>query len=145
MLAIAYRSLGNREAAEDVVQIATLKAIRSYRRFRGDCTMRSWFRIIVSNTCHNYRRALKDNVDIDTVYLHAPEIPDYDEFGERKKLLKKEIEALPPRQKEVLTKRIYEGLSFKEIAYDMNICYDTAKAHYRHALLKVTQKIRNPV
>ena len=40
-----------------------------------------------------------------------------------------------------LNLRIFEDLSFKEIADIMNCPYDTAKANYRHALLKLKNRM----
>jgi hypothetical protein len=40
-----------------------------------------------------------------------------------------------------LTLRVFEDMSFKEIAQIMECPYDTAKANYRHALLKLREKL----
>ena len=50
-----------------------------------------------------------------------------------------EIEKLPFKQKTALILRVYEDLSFAEIATIMQCPYDTAKANYRHALLKLKE------
>ena len=47
------------------------------------------------------------------------------------------VDSLPPRQKTALMLRVYEDLSFREIAEIMQCPYDTAKANYRHALMKL--------
>jgi RNA polymerase sigma-70 factor (ECF subfamily) len=52
-------------------------------------------------------------------------------------LVAKELENLPERQRAALTLRIFEDLSFNEIAQIMECPYDTAKANYRHGLLKL--------
>ncbi|MNL64346.1 RNA polymerase sigma factor [compost metagenome] len=54
-------------------------------------------------------------------------------------LLQKEVEKLPFKQRTALVLRVYEDLSFNEIANIMECPYDTAKANYRHALLKLRQ------
>ena len=41
----------------------------------------------------------------------------------------------------VLTLRIYEDLSFKEIAEIMGCSYDTVKANYRHVVLRLREWI----
>ena len=45
----------------------------------------------------------------------------------------------PERQRVAITLRVFEDLSFKEIAQIMSCPYDTAKANYRHALLKLRE------
>lgn len=54
-------------------------------------------------------------------------------------ILNTEVEKLPFKQKTALVLRVYEDLSFNEIADIMECPYDTAKANYRHALLKLRQ------
>ena len=53
------------------------------------------------------------------------------------KRLTEEIEQLPSKQKTAVLLRVYEDLSFKEIAQIMDCPYDTAKANYRHGLMKL--------
>ena len=51
--------------------------------------------------------------------------------------MKVEIDKLPKKQKMALMLRVFEGLNFKEIAEIMGSPYDTAKANYRHAVLRL--------
>jgi RNA polymerase sigma-70 factor (ECF subfamily) len=50
-----------------------------------------------------------------------------------------EVDRLPFKQKTALVLRVYEDMSFAEIAEVMECPYDTAKANYRHALLKLKE------
>ena len=56
-------------------------------------------------------------------------------------LIRREVDRLPEKQKMALSLRIFEDLSFKEIAEIMDCPYDTAKANYRHALLKMKSRL----
>ena len=58
-----------------------------------------------------------------------------------KKRIRLEVEKLPEKQRIALTLRVFEDLSFKEIAAIMECPYDTAKANYRHALLKLRERL----
>ena len=58
-------------------------------------------------------------------------------------MLKREIDLLPEKQKQALMLRVYEDLSFKEVAEVMESPYDTAKANYRHALMKLREKFES--
>ena len=60
-----------------------------------------------------------------------------------KNLIRLEVAKLPARQQTALTLRIFEDLSFKEIAQIMECPYDTAKANYRHALLKLKERMES--
>jgi RNA polymerase sigma-70 factor, ECF subfamily len=57
-------------------------------------------------------------------------------------LIQKHVEDLPFKQRTALTLRIYEDLSFKEIAEIMECPYDTAKANYRHALMRLREELQ---
>ena len=54
-------------------------------------------------------------------------------------MIQLEVDRLPFKQKTALVLRVYEDLSFSEIAEIMECPYDTAKANYRHALLKLKE------
>ncbi len=142
MIGVALKRLGNLEAAEDVVQISMVKAIAAVDSFRGDASLKAWFRKIVINACYNAMRSRREFVDVYTLDLSAPEI-EIDRFIDRRELLKKEIALLPPKQKKAVVMRIYEGTSFAEIANAMGAPYNTAKANYRHGILAVAGRIRN--
>jgi len=54
---LAFAMLRQREAAEDAVQEATLRAWRNVRQVREDTTsLRPWFLTIVANECRTVRR-----------------------------------------------------------------------------------------
>jgi RNA polymerase sigma-70 factor (ECF subfamily) len=56
--ALAYRMLGDAEAAADVTQDGFVAAFRAIRSFRGG-PFRGWLLRIISNGCHDYWRAQK--------------------------------------------------------------------------------------
>ncbi len=49
--ALALRMLGDHHSADDAVQEACLRALRSIGRFRGDASMATWLYTITSNVC----------------------------------------------------------------------------------------------
>jgi DNA-directed RNA polymerase specialized sigma24 family protein len=51
------------------------------------------------------------------------------------------VDSLPERQRVALSLRVFEDLSFQEIAQIMECPYDTAKANYRHAVLKLKKAL----
>jgi DNA-directed RNA polymerase specialized sigma24 family protein len=52
-------------------------------------------------------------------------------------ILKAAIEELPERQRMALELRIFEDMSFKEVAAVMECPFDTAKANFRHAVMNL--------
>lgn len=139
LLRLSLRFTKDLGTAEDVVQEAFMKAYERLETFEGRASFKSWLFQITVNTAKNKLRERRDgHSDIDSVQLSVQAEA---ESGLRQealsKLLQKAVDVLPFRQRTALVLRIYEDLSFKEIAEIMGCPYDTAKANYRHALLKL--------
>lgn len=139
LLRVTLRFVKDLATAEDVVQESFMKAYERLDSFEGRASFKSWLFQITVNTAKNKLRERRDNhTDLDAVQLSIPAIAE-DGLGHQalSKLIHKAVETLPFRQKTALVLRIFEDLSFKEIAEIMGCPYDTAKANYRHALLKL--------
>jgi RNA polymerase sigma-70 factor (ECF subfamily) len=67
MRALVYRMTGSRQAMDDVLQDAYLKAYRSLPRFQGDASFATWLNRIVANTCidHGRQRRRRPVVPLD--------------------------------------------------------------------------------
>ena len=140
LLRLCMRLLKNQSLAEDVVQESFVKAYQKIHLFEGRSSFKSWLYQIALNTGKNKLRAAgqKTFLDIEKTHLSvAPEAEVSLFQQDTRMLLAKEIEKLPHKQKKALFLRVYEDLSFKEIAQIMQCPYDTAKANYRHALMKL--------
>lgn len=135
MLAVAKRYMRNTEDAEDITQQSMISAVAALDKFRGDCSLKTWLKTIVTNTTRNYIRGRREFVNIDTLEIEAP--PDNSLPKDEREFLRKEIEKLPLRQQAVARMHIYEHKSFKEIAAETGNAYDTIKANYRHVLKKL--------
>ncbi len=146
VLRIALRLVRDLETAEDVVQESFLKAYQKLHLFEGRAAFKSWLFQITVNTAKNKLRGKRnDTVDIENVHLAvAPQGTTGLESTDVRAVLNEAIDNLPEKQKTALILRIYEDLSFKEVAEIMQCPYDTAKANYRHALLKLKNKINDP-
>jgi RNA polymerase sigma-70 factor (ECF subfamily) len=135
---LAMRFMKNKQAAEDVVQEAFIKAYERIATFEARASFKSWLFQIAVNTAKNKLRERRDSMDIDDVHVSvAPLAESGLVHGSVADVLQELVDALPPRQRTALMLRVYEDLSFKEIAEVMQCPYDTAKANYRHALMKL--------
>jgi RNA polymerase sigma-70 factor (ECF subfamily) len=131
------------ELAEDVVQESLLKAFQKIDKFEGRSSFKSWAYQITLNTARNKLRGKKyDFVEIDNTNVSISAMA---ESGvaqmDFQLLLQRKVNELPEKQKLALSLRVYDDLSFKEIAEIMECPYDTAKANYRHAVLKLRHEL----
>lgn len=139
LLRLAYRVLGDLESAQDVVQESFMKAYQKLGAFEGRSAFKSWMFQITLNTAKNKLRGKHfDFVDIEKAHLADGSDFESDYLNEDlKELVQTEVQKLPTKQRLALNLRIFEDLSFAEIADVMKCPYDTAKANYRHALMKL--------
>ena len=145
MVRVALRLTRDMEMAEDVVQESFLKAYQKLGSFEGRASFKSWLYQITMNTAKNRLRSLpRESVNVDDLQIAVNgNVDEGLEDGDVREQIQAEIEKLPERQRLALTLRIFDDLSFKEIAEIMGCPYDTAKANYRHALLKLKDRFEN--
>lgn len=62
VLTVAYRIVGQRDAAEDVAQESLLRACRQLGRFRGEAAFTTWLYRITVNTAREHLRSEKRRV-----------------------------------------------------------------------------------
>ena len=111
----------NQDDAEDVVQEASLRALRYYQSFAGG-NGRAWFLRIVRNTCWGWRdrrrRAQDDPFDeehhVDIRPASDPESLLLRTDGAAS--IARALSALPDRLRTLLVLREFEGLSYQELA-----------------------------
>ena len=111
----------NQDDAEDVVQEASLRALRYYQSFAGG-NGRAWFLRIVRNTCWGWRdqrrRAYDDPFDEEH---HADIRPASDPESlllrtDGAASIARALSTLPDRLRTLLVLREFEGLSYEELA-----------------------------
>mgnify|MGYP001485813082 CR=1 FL=1 len=130
----------NENLAEDIVQDAFIRAYTKIHTFEERAAFKSWLYRIALNLAKNKLRREKPQYSIDNVKVgKVAEAESALVYETIQKRIQVEIDALPAKQKEALHLRVFEDLAFKEIAEIMDCPYDTAKANYRHALLKLKQ------
>ncbi len=142
---LVWRVTRDQMLAEDVVQEAFVKAYQKINLFEERSSFKSWLYRIGINTAHNSLRSRKnDQVSIDDISISGQaESEKILVYRDLQALVAKEMEGLPERQKTALQLRIYEDMSFQEIAAIMECPYDTAKANYRHGLMKMKAALEN--
>jgi RNA polymerase sigma-70 factor (ECF subfamily) len=141
----------NDHDAEDVVQEAYLRAVRSFDRYRGG-DPRSWVLTIVRNTCYTWLRQNRRTEAVPTGGLADDtwaEIP-ADPAGQPEvqfirhadtQLLREALEHLPVEFREAFVLRELEGFSYKEIADIADIPLGTVMSRLARARKQLQQSL----
>lgn len=141
ILAVARSNCrGDYQAAEDITQIAMMKAIFSPSPLVDLTKIKSWLKSITINAALNYfrkNRPLEPIDDLDLVGVTMPIEPDA-----RIDEVKKRISRLPDKQKQAVEMHFYEDKTFSEISKELEVPYNTAKANCRHGTMKVKNSVR---
>jgi RNA polymerase sigma-70 factor, ECF subfamily len=139
LLRLALRVTGDLVAAEDVVQESFIKAYQKLHTFEGRASFKSWMFQITLNTAKNKLRGRRhDSLEEDDAQFAVESVSEGGMIqADLKKAIRIEVDKLPAKQRMALSLRIFDDMSFAEIADVMQCPYDTAKANYRHALMKL--------
>lgn len=143
------RIIKNEDVANDIFQETFVKAILTIKQ--GRYTENGKFPAWISRIAHNliidyYRQEKTENIqsaDIDDVnLLNRKElceetIEDLMISDQIRQDVKYLIRELPELQREVLTMRYYQNLSFKEIAEITGVSINTALGRMRYAILNL--------
>jgi len=143
LMKVVVRMTRDLDAAEDIVQETFIKAFRRLHLFEGRSSLRSWLYQIALNTTRNrFRKLNRETLGTEGLDIAVDGEAESQMMAvDVRSVIQSEVDKLPERQRTALSLRIFEDLSFKEIADIMQCPYDTAKANYRHALLKLKSKL----
>ncbi|HOK80389.1 MAG TPA: RNA polymerase sigma factor [bacterium] len=144
----AYRMVKNDADALDIVQEAFIRIYNGLSKFRNESHIQTWMYRIVTNLCYDYFRKRKKITFVSEQELFDPDagqesfqnihIRDVNEIEQtRKQNLKRALEHLTLRQRTVFNLRIYEELSYEEIAKIMKVKVGTAKATFFQSVEKI--------
>ena len=142
---LAYRMMGEPQAAEDLVQEAFLKlwrgAASSYRPERG--SVRSWLLAIVHNrTIDQLRSSASRRRTQEKVEATAPRFQPSEAFKEswrnvQREQVREALKGLPEEQLKVLELAYFSGYTHVEIAGLLDLPLGTVKGRMRLGLKKI--------
>ena len=133
------RMLRKVEEADEITQQTFVKAYKSLKQFRGDSSFKTWITHIALNLT---RTELKRNKRIFVAFDEEKaksDTPEHEENEKKKNWLMKVLDKLPSTQKAVVTLRICEEKSFKEIAELMESKIGTVKVNFHHAMKQLKE------
>ena len=143
---VAYRVIGQPDAAADACQDAFLKAYKAIKQHQGG-SFKSWLMRIVTNTCYDQIRYKKrrpttslegmtehSSGEHNSSLISEAEHPeDYAMRGELGEVIQEGISQLPDDQRIVLVLSDVEGFSYQEIAEVIDQPLGTVKSRLSRA------------
>jgi len=154
---LAYRIMGNKEDASDVLQETFLQAFRKLSSFKGKAKFSTWLYRIAVNICLMKKRKKKKmeivSLDLPILTKKEDEIKrelrdDWSrsplatlEHEEVKKTLSQAIDLLPEEYRTVFLLRGLNGLSNQEVAKVLGISLAAVKSRLHRARLFLRDKL----
>ena len=146
----AYHLLGDRDEAHDVRQETFIKAYGAVRRFRGECSLKTWLLMISTNLCRSRLRSRRrqaevswNALDLDlsgrtALYSDGIDPHAAAEQSQMAEIVRRALDTLPAAHREVIVLRDVEGLSAEETARVLGCSRASVavKLFRAHALLR---------
>lgn len=155
MLSLVTRIVPNPSDALDVVQETFVKAYRSLESFRGDSAFYTWLYRIAVNTAKNYAISsvkTQSDVSMDALVGGTDHLPSFQDVGSPDQqsatdqlhvAILDAIERLPEELRQALTLRELEGMSYEEIADQMQCPIGTVRSRIFRARESVVTQIQS--
>ena len=141
---LAYRMMGEKQEAEDLVQDAFIKVWRSAGGYRvGRGSVRTWILSIVHNRgidqlrSRARRRRAQDKVETSAPTSEPSEAFDKTWRNSRREQVREALNTLPREQLQVLELAYFSGYTHVEIAERLELPLGTVKGRMRLGLKKI--------
>ena len=151
---LAYNMLANIEDARDISQEAFAVVYSQIKKFRGDCSFKTWFYRIIINFC---RRHYRKNNTASIIPLHfftkegkeetidiKTEINPETEMSTKQlnSAIMDAVKDLPMKQREVFVMKHLKGMKISEISEVLGCAEGTVKSHLFRAIQKLQERLR---
>ena len=142
LVRLAVLMVDERPAAEDAVQEAFTDLYRHWPLRDNDKAL-GWLRTTVVNRCRSVLRRRR----VARLYTPPPEEPNASAessamLGEDRLQVRRALQALPRRTREVLVLRYYLDLPFAEIAETLGISQSSARSTSSRGIAILTEKLK---
>ncbi len=141
LLAIGYRMVTSREAAEDILQDVFVEAWQKAGQYRPDrAAVKTWLSMRMRSRCLDRLKAPAQSKSESMPDGYEP--PSHYSAGRLPRLVDagraaEALAALPPEQRKVLELGYYRGLSSTEISEKLGVPTGTVKSRTRAALARL--------
>jgi RNA polymerase sigma-70 factor (ECF subfamily) len=146
---LAFYSLGESLAAEDVLQIVFMKIHRGLPDFRFESQLSTWIYRIALNQCLNEnRRRGAQHVPLESLLGSGEEIDvsslpdDKQAHNERREIIRQAVMELSPKLRSVIALKYLEGLSYDEMAQVLECSPGTVASRLNRALAQMEARLR---
>ncbi len=147
-----YSKVFDREITEDIFQDTFIKVIRTLKlgKYNEEGKFLPWVMRIAHNLVIDYYRKSNRMPRYEgSPEFHVFSIMQDDRLNAEKQLIREQIESdisemihrLPPEQQDVIRMRMYQDMSFKEIAEKTGVSINTALGRMRYALINLRKMI----
>ena len=146
---LVYYTIGDRAAAQDILQIVFMKVYRGLAGFRFESRLATWIYRIAINECLNQnRRHGHEHVPFEAVLGTGEELdgssqPDELHLTEEKReIIGNALLTLAPHLRTVVVLRYLDGLSYQEIASVLDCSPGTVASRLSRALGQLEERLR---
>lgn len=131
---VCLRYVRDHDVATEMAQRALIRALESLPQLRDGDTFASWlFKIGVNLALNHLRDSAKFVDEAALEHRAAPKTTGPLDGSEQSTALRSAVARLPPRQRKLVELRVYEELSFREIARALDTSANAAKVSFHHA------------
>ena len=142
----ALMVLADPSSAEDAVQQAFAKLAAMGDRIAELSSPEHYLRVAVRNECYRLMEARRRAPAGPAASLEdQPILEPVDtaiRADEERQTIEAALRSLPPEQREVVHLKVYEGMTFQQIADLAGISLNTAASRYRYAMEKLRELLR---
>jgi RNA polymerase sigma-70 factor (ECF subfamily) len=149
LYSFVLRFVKDQDDAADLAQRTFVRAMGAIDGFEARSEFRTWLFRIAVNLCKNHHRdrGRRGEVELEPERMEATEA-DGAAVGpgglisrEELAAVRAAVDALPPKQQLTLNLRVYQDMSFKEVASVMGCREGTAKVNFHHAVTRLRKAL----
>lgn len=146
LIALAQGIVGGRDAAEDVVQDALVKAFRKRESWRGEGSMSTWlYTIVYREAVSAVRRRREFSRELPDIVAESDEAREEWEVTEENiGRMRRALELLPPTDRTLVTLFYMDDKSVREIGVICSLSETNVKVRLHRARIKLRELVGMP-
>ncbi len=137
---LTLRLTGNEDDALDCTQETFVRAYRHRHQYSGDAPVGAWLRKIAVN--HTYNFLTRNKTRNWNEYDESVSPADNETESEERRFDPRWLELLSPLEKSVVIARIYQNMSFRELAEALDTSENSAKVSFHRAAQKLRKVVK---